>query len=97
MRSGEGAGPQTRAGELATAAPGPGREGVMEWWPDWLRRWAVPAHEARMRGVENMMLRDALREAHDELRRHRLLLGSLRAGHEDVTRAVERVIGAPHA
>jgi len=61
-------------------------------FPDWLRRWVVPAHEARMQSVENMTLRDALREANEELRRHRLLLASLRAGHDDTTRAVERVI-----
>ena len=64
-------------------------------WPEWLRRWAVPAHEARMQGIENMMLREALRSAHDELRRHRLLIGSLRMGQEDVTAAVQRIVSTP--
>ena len=42
--------------------------------------------------IENYTLRDALRGANEELRKHRLLIGGLRAGHEQTTRQMERVL-----
>jgi hypothetical protein len=44
--------------------------------------------------LENMTLRDALRNANDEVRRHRALIAGLRDGDERVTESVRRVIGA---
>ncbi len=62
-------------------------------WPEWLRRLAVPAHEARHLQVENFTLRDALREANIELLAHRRLIAGLRSGQADVTQAVQRIVG----
>lgn len=45
--------------------------------------------------TENFVLRDALREANAELRRHRLLIGGLREQRADVVREVERVLSKP--
>ncbi len=60
-----------------------------DWWPIMLRR----THEAIRR--ENWELRGALGKANDELRKHRLLLGSLREGHKETTEALERVFAKP--
>lgn len=57
----------------------------MNWWPLMLRS----THEHMRR--ENWELRGALGKANDELRKHRLLLGSLREGHGGTTEALERV------
>ena len=43
---------------------------------------------------ENYTLRDALREANNELRKHRNLISGLRDGRVDVTRSLERVLDA---
>lgn len=59
------------------------------WWPLMLKS----NHEAVRR--ENFNLRGALGSANAELRKHRLLIGGLRQGHEQTTAAVERVIGKP--
>ena len=59
---------------------------LFDWWPLMLKS----NHETVRR--ENFHLRGALRQANDELRKHRLLLGSLRDGHEATTAAVERAI-----
>ena len=40
---------------------------------------------------ENWHLRGAIREANEELRKHRLLIAGLRTGQDDVCRAIERV------
>lgn len=58
------------------------------WWPLMLKS----THEATRR--ENFNLRGALGAANAELRKHRLLLGSLREGNELVTAAVERALKA---
>lgn len=42
--------------------------------------------------IENHTLRDALRAANAELRRHRLLIGSLQEGDERITAAVHRAL-----
>lgn len=55
-------------------------------WPFILRS----THDAVR--TENWSLRDALREANAELRRHRLLIGQLKAGHAETTTAFERVL-----
>ena len=52
----------------------------------WVRR---STHEAVRR--ENYTLRDALREANEELRKHRVLVAGLRRGDVEMTRAIERV------
>lgn len=46
-------------------------------------------HEGLRR--ENFTLRDALREANQELRSHRLLIAGLRRGDADVTSAMQRI------
>lgn len=60
-------------------------------WPFVLKRT-----HARIQ-TENYTLRDALREANDELRRHRKLIAGLRAGQVNVTQAIERVFSKPRA
>jgi len=59
---------------------------MFDWWPFMLKS----SHEAVRR--ENFNLRGALGAANAELRKHRLLIGSLRQGHEDSTAAVERAL-----
>lgn len=59
------------------------------WWPLMLKS----NHEAVRR--ENFNLRGALSQTNAELRKHRLLIGSLRDGHEKTTAAVERAISKP--
>lgn len=44
--------------------------------------------------IENMTLRDALREANAELLKHRRTIAALGAGQRDVTEQVERVLRA---
>jgi hypothetical protein len=58
----------------------------LDWWPLMLRS----NHEAVRR--ENFNLRGALSQANAELRKHRLLIGSLQQGHEQTTSMVERVL-----
>jgi hypothetical protein len=57
-----------------------------DWWPLMLKS----NHEAVRR--ENFNLRGALGAANAELRKHRLLIGSLRQGNEQATAAVERAM-----
>lgn len=57
-----------------------------DWWPFMLRR----SHETVRR--ENFHLRGALGAANAELRKHRLLLGSLAQGEPQATAAIERAI-----
>lgn len=42
--------------------------------------------------IENMTLRDALREANHELRNHRKVLGGLATGHEETLKQMERLL-----
>jgi hypothetical protein len=42
--------------------------------------------------LENFTLRSALRDAQEELRKHRLLISGLRAGQEDATKMFENVM-----
>ena len=56
------------------------------WWP-WVTRWRYERLKQ-----ENYVLRDALREANNELRKHRALLSGLRAGDARMTAAVEKAI-----
>jgi len=58
----------------------------LDWWPLMLKS----NHEAVRR--ENFNLRGALSQTNAELRKHRLLLGSLREGHVASTEAVERAM-----
>lgn len=58
-------------------------------WPFMLRR----NYDALK--TENFTLRDALREANNELRKHRQLIGGLRDGRADTTRKLERVLSKP--
>lgn len=60
---------------------------IGRWWP-----WVTRRRYEKLK-QENYSLRDALRNANDELRRHRLLLGGLRAGDARMTEAVEKAIG----
>lgn len=66
----------------------------MRYMPDRIRRWWPWVTRSRYETVkrENYTLRDALREANAELRRHRALIAGLRAGDERMTAAVERAI-----
>jgi hypothetical protein len=57
-----------------------------DWWPFMLRS----NHEAIRR--ENFNLRGALGQANAELRKHRLLLGSLKQGNAQATEAVMRAM-----
>lgn len=57
----------------------------LSWWP---LMWKS-SHEAVRR--ENYTLRDALREANHELRRHRQLIGGIRSGSIDLVRSLERM------
>jgi hypothetical protein len=56
------------------------------WWPLMLKS----DHEAVRR--ENFNLRGALGQANAELRKHRLLLGSLKEGRADAIAAVDRAM-----
>lgn len=58
----------------------------LDWWPFMLKS----SHEAVRR--ENFNLRGALGQTNVELRKHRLLLGSLREGNELATAAVARAM-----
>jgi len=60
-----------------------------------MRRWQWPLmlrsnHE--MVRQENGLLREALRNANEEIRKQRLLIGGLRAGHQDTVEKLERVL-----
>ncbi len=57
-----------------------------DWWP-WVSRRRFETAQR-----ENYTLRDALREANADLRRHRTLLGGLRDGDRRMTDAVQRAI-----
>lgn len=59
---------------------------ILDWWPLMLKS----NHEAVRR--ENFNLRGALQQANAELRKHRLLIGSLREGDEQATAAVQRAM-----
>ncbi len=59
---------------------------LLDWWPLMLKS----NHEAVRR--ENFNLRGALGQANAELRKHRLLIGSLRDGNEQATAAVQRAM-----
>lgn len=59
---------------------------LRDWWP-WVTRFRLEQIQR-----ENFTLRDALREANAELRRHRTLLAGLRDGDRQMTAAVERAI-----
>lgn len=58
-----------------------------------LRRWPLVWHSTydRLRTERNVLL-DALREANNELRKHRKLIGDLHHGHNDTARTVERIL-----
>lgn len=42
--------------------------------------------------TENFTLRSALKEANEEIRKHRALIAGLRTGQAEITRSVERVL-----
>lgn len=54
-------------------------------WPFMLRS----THERTLR--ENLTLRDALREANNELRKHKMLLAGIRDSSIDVAKVIEKV------
>lgn len=58
---------------------------MSSWWPFMLKS----AH--REVQVENHVLRDALREANAELRKHRQTIGALSTGQRQATEQLERV------
>jgi len=60
----------------------------------WLEKWPLMLksnHEAVR--WENFMLRGALGQANQEIRKHRLLLGSLKDGNNEATEAVMKAMG----
>lgn len=57
------------------------------WWP-----WVTRFRYERLK-QENYVLRDALREANGELRRHRSVIADLRDGDRRTTDAVLKAIG----
>jgi hypothetical protein len=59
---------------------------LFDWWPLMLKS----NHESVRR--ENVNVRGALGAANAELRKHRLLIGSLRDGDEQATAAVARAM-----
>lgn len=58
----------------------------------WRRRPFVLRRNYDALCTENYTLRDALRGANFELRKHRTLIAGLRDGHRQTTEAVERII-----
>lgn len=56
---------------------------------EWPLMWKS---DHRKTQVENHVLRDALREANSELRKHRVLIAALRDGDDHVTNAVMAAI-----
>jgi protoporphyrinogen oxidase len=61
-------------------------ESIGRWWP-----WVTRSRYERLK-QENYSLRDALREANAELRKHRTLIAGLRDGDKRMTEAVERAL-----
>lgn len=59
--------------------------------PDWLRFVRRSAYDKLK--LENYTLRDALRDANEDLRRHRVLLAAMRDGDPETTRQIEKVLG----
>ncbi len=60
---------------------------------NWKHSWPlVMRYRYEELKLENYTLRDALREANSELRRHRKLLSGLRDGDRRMTAAVEKAI-----
>lgn len=51
----------------------------------------IRKNELRLLKLQNATLRDALRNANEELARHRRLLNDLRQGDPEVTRIIERL------
>lgn len=58
----------------------------MNWWPFMMKK----THRAVQ--VENHVLREALREANKELRKHRLTIGALASGDIKATEQIERIL-----
>ena len=58
----------------------------MKWWPFLLIR----KRDHRLLTMENATLRDALRNANQELAKHRRLIAGLRIGDPEITKALER-------
>lgn len=58
---------------------------TLHWWP---LMWKSDHRAVEM---ENHTLRDALREANAEVRKHRNLLATLRTGQREATEQLERV------
>jgi hypothetical protein len=56
------------------------------WWP-----WMLKSEHEDVRR-ENWTLKNALREANEELRKHRLLINGLKEGRIGVTRSFEKAI-----
>jgi hypothetical protein len=59
---------------------------LFSWWPFVLMR----KDEVRFLKLENATLRDDMRNAVIEIRKHRMLLAQLGTGNPEVTRAMER-------
>lgn len=55
----------------------------------WPLMWKSTADEIRL---ENYTLRDALRNANEELRKHRTLIAGLRTGQTEVVNDLERIL-----
>lgn len=62
----------------------------------WRHAWPFVTRKAHDRLLqENFHLRGAIRQANDELRRHRELLARLRSGERTATNAVQAVFNVP--
>jgi hypothetical protein len=59
---------------------------LLSWWPFVLMR----KDEVRLLKLENATLRDDMRNAVIEIRKHRMLLAQLGSGSPEVTQALER-------
>jgi hypothetical protein len=66
---------------------------IIEASADYLRWPLVTRGRFAAVRLENYTLRDCLRAANDELRRHRLLIGGLKAGVREMEEAVFRAVG----